>query len=376
LDTDIEQLRRLRVAIVHERFTEYAGSERCVEQFHELWPDATIHAAVVHRDVLPPSLAEADIRATSLQRLYRGGRGYAHLLPLLPAAMSRIDVGDVDVVVTSHHSFSNRVRVPPGTPIVSYTHTPARWMWEKGMLANEPGGAPGRVALRSFAALQRGADRRAAQRLAGVVANSAHVAQRIRRWWGREAEVVHPPVDVDFFTPDPSVTREDFFLLAGRLVPYKRPEVAVAAAATAGVRLVVAGDGRARRAVEAAAGPRTEIIGAVDDETLRDLFRRCRALVFPGEEDFGIVPVEAQACGAPVIARAVGGVLDSVVDGETGALYRGDASVDLATVLSAFDPTRYDAGASRRNAEKFGPERFRSEFLAALRAYLRPSEPP
>jgi glycosyltransferase involved in cell wall biosynthesis len=251
--------------------------------------------------------------------------------------MKRIDVGDVDLVITSHHAFSNRVRVPDGVPVVSYTYTPARWLWEPAMLANEIGGRAGRTALRAFARTQRGPDLRAAQRMTQVIAISTHVADRIARWWGRTAEVVHPPVDDVFYTPDPKTPREDFFLLAGRLVPYKQPEVAVAAAVRAGVRLVVAGDGRSRAAVEAAAGPRTEILGSVDDDTLRDLYRRCQALVFPGEEDFGIVPIEAQACGTPVIARRVGGVLDTIVDGRTGVLYPGDGPDPLA-VRSHHDP--------------------------------------
>jgi glycosyltransferase involved in cell wall biosynthesis len=158
-------------------------------------------------------------------------------------------------------------------------------------------------------------------------------------------------------------------------VPYKRPEVAVAAAARAGVRLVVAGEGRSRAAVEAAAGPGTELLGEVDDATLVDLYRRCQALVFPGEEDFGIVPVEAQACGAPVLARRVGGVLDSVVDGVTGTLYDGgdDEVGALASALRHFDPSRFDPGAARANAERFSAPAFRARFGAVVQNVLAPS---
>jgi glycosyltransferase involved in cell wall biosynthesis len=365
---DAGALRQLRVAIVHERFTETGGSERCVEQFHELWPDAVVHAAVLNPEALPRGLRDADIRPTGLQRLYRGGRGYAHLLPLLPAAMSRIDVGDVDLVITSHHAFSNRVRAPEGVPVVSYTYTPARWLWEPAMLSNEVGGRAGRAALRAFARAQRGPDLRAAQRVTQVVAISHHVANRIARWWGRDAQIVYPPVDSAFYTPDPAIPREDFFLLAGRLVPYKQPEIAVAAAARAGVRLVVAGDGRSRDAVEAAAGPKTEILGAVDDDTLRDLYRKCRALVFPGEEDFGIVPLEAQACGTPVVARKIGGVLDTIVDGRTGVLYEGDGPEALATALRVFDAGEFATDTIRAHALRFSPERFREAFVSAVAA--------
>jgi glycosyltransferase involved in cell wall biosynthesis len=170
-------------------------------------------------------------------------------------------------------------------------------------------------------------------------------------------------VDVAWFTPDERCVRGDFFLFAGRLVPYKQPLVAVEAARRAGVQLVVVGDGRERRAVERLAGPSVEVLGGVDDGTLRDLYRRCRAVVFPGTEDFGIIPVEAQACGTPVVAHRGGGALDTVVDGVTGILFdRGeDPVVALSEQLSAFLPSSFDAGVIRRHAEQFAPDRFRRE---------------
>lgn len=358
-------LAHLRVAIVHERFTQWAGSERVVEQLHAIWPDAPIYAAVVDRTVLPPSLRDADVRPTALQRLYRGGAGYAHLLPLLPGAFRRIDLRGFDLVITCHHAFANRVRAPNGVPVISYTCTPARWIWDPSTRRHEVGGRVGRASLAVFAATQRRPDRAAAQRLRAVVADSATVAGRVKSWWGRSSPVVPPPVNVDWFTPDSSVSREDFFLLAGRLVPYKRPEIAVIAAQKAGVRLVVAGEGRQRGLIESFAGPRTEILGAVDNDTLRDLYRRCRALVFPGEEDFGIVPLEAQACGAPVIAAALGGALETVVHGTTGVLYGsapGQETEALATVLGNFDGAAYDPAQVRDNAKRFSPKRFRTDF--------------
>ncbi len=230
------------------------------------------------------------------------------------------------------------------------------------------------MCLRGFAATQGRPDRAAAQRVSTIVVNSRHVAARVRRWWGRAAEVVPPPVDVHHYTPDPGVAREPFFLLAGRLVPYKRPEVAVAAAVLAGVRLVVAGEGRTGSAVEAAAGPGVELLGKVDDATLLDLYRRCQALVFPGEEDFGIVPVETQVCGTPVLARAIGGVLDTVVDGVTGTLYRTSSPRDeveaLADVLRGFRADRFDPGPIREHAERFSPEAFGTSFSSVVDGVL------
>jgi glycosyltransferase involved in cell wall biosynthesis len=373
----------MKIAIVHEKFTVYAGSERVVEQMHLLWPDAPVYTTVCDPQTLGPILYDADVRTSPLQRLFRGGDHYAHLLPLLPVAMRHLDLRGYDLVVASHHAFADRIRAKPGTPIVAYVHTPARWIWEAGTRRHEIGGAAGRFALGAFAATQRGPDRRAAARLTGIVANSHYVGDRIRRWWGRESTVVAPPVDTEFYTPRESGTRGagprgDFFLIAGRLVPYKRPELAVAAAKRAGVRLVVAGDGRARGAVEAAAGPTVEILGRVDNDTLRDLYRDCRALLFPGEEDFGIMPVEAQACGAPVVARAVGGILDTVVPGTTGVLYPATTDTDhvetLSRVLRDFVDDDFDRSVIRAHAEQFAPARFREGFAAVVASATRSSQ--
>lgn len=363
-----------RVAIVHERLTEVGGAERVVEQLHALWPEAAIHTTVVDPSAMPAGLVGADIRPSRLQALYRGGGRYAHLLPLLPAAMRTIDLRSANLVICSHHAFAHGVRVRPGVPLISYTHTPARWLWDSGMRSHEQGGTLGRLGLDAFASVHRRVDIRWARRTTHIVVNSRHVAERVWQWWGRMPEVVPPPVDVERFTHDASVEREDFFLLAGRLVPYKRPEVAVAAAQRAGVRLVVAGDGRSRPAVEALAGKGTEVMGAVDDHTLRDLYRRCRGLVFPGEEDFGIVPVEAQACGAPVLARSVGGVLDSVVDGVTGTLYRAARADEelgaLTAAMRAFDDDRFDHVAISQHAAQFSNEAFHRRFQEVVERVL------
>ena len=353
----------MRVAIVHERFTEIGGSERVVEQLHRIWPDAPIYAAIIDPDAVPSSLRCSDLRSSRLERRYHGGTSYARFLPFLPGAFAHLDLSGFDLVVTSHHAFANRVRPPSQVPVISYTHSPARWIWEPSTRRGEPGGVFGAIALSAFAATQRRPDRAAAGRTRGIVVNSNAVAGRVKQWWGRESTVVHPPVDVAWFTPDERCVRGDFFLFAGRLVPYKQPLVAVEAARRAGVQLVVVGDGRERRAVERLAGPSVEVLGGVDDGTLRDLYRRCRAVVFPGTEDFGIIPVEAQACGTPVVAHRGGGALDTVVDGVTGILFdRGeDPVVALSEQLSAFLPSSFDAGVIRRHAEQFAPDRFRRE---------------
>lgn len=354
-----------RIAIVHERFTEWGGSEQVVEQLHALWPTAPIYAPIADHSSLRGSLRDADIRTSRLQRLYRRGNSYAYLLPLLPSAMRRFVFHDVDIVIASHHAFANRVTPPPGTRLISYTHTPARWMWDATKRNNEVGGIVGRGGLAFFAATQRRADAAAARRLDDLVVNSTAVAGRVTRWWQRSASVVPPPVDTEYFCLAPKTPREDFFLLAGRMVPYKRPEVAVAAARQANVDLVVVGQGRSQAAALRAAGPRTTFLGNVDRATLRHLFQTCRALLFPGEEDFGIVPVEAQACGAPVLGLRKGGLVDSVVEGVTGTLYEPDHDEIAAMrgAISAFDPTGYDSTVIRAHAEQFSTATFRSRMI-------------
>ncbi|ROP43694.1 glycosyltransferase [Pseudokineococcus lusitanus] len=361
------------VALVHERFTEWAGSEMVVEQLAHEFPEALVHAPVADPANVPAELRPR-LRPGRLSRLLRPGGGYAHLLPALPVAMARTRLPDVDVVVASHHAFASQVVHATDAPVVAYVHSPARWVWDREMRRGEVGGAAGEALLGAFSAAFRPADHRAAQRLRTVVANSTAVADRVRRWWDRDAVVVHPPVDVDSYTPDASVGREDFYLLAGRLVPYKRPELAVRAATAAGVPLVVAGDGRARADCERVAGPNVRFLGRTTDAEQLDLYRRCKALLMPGVEDFGIVPVEAQACGAPVVAAAEGGALDTVLPGRTGVLVPedGDGEHAVARWAEALASTTgdFDPGAIRTHAEGFSRahfrERMREVVLAAL----------
>ncbi|WP_432572794.1 glycosyltransferase [Kineococcus sp. SYSU DK005] len=359
---------RPRVVLVHERFTEYAGSEAVVEQLAREWPDAPVLAPVARPGVLPADL-EPRVRSTALSRLLRGTT-YAHLLPALPVAVRTMPLPPADVVVASHHAFAVQVAARATAPVVAYVHTPARWVWDPSMRAGEAGRV-GAAGLAAFSAAYKPLDRAAAQRVHTLVANSSAVAERIERWWGRPSTVVHPPVDTEFYAPA-DVPREDFFLIAGRLVPYKRPDLAVRAAERAGVPLVVAGDGRMRAQLEAVAGPSTRFVGRVDDEGLRDLYRRCRALLMPGVEDFGIIPVEAQACGAPVVAIGAGGTLDTVVPGRTGVLVPpgGDEVASWAEHLRGFDPGAYDAATVRSHAEGFSRARFRAAMAGVVDGVL------
>ncbi|MEV0686396.1 glycosyltransferase [Nocardia sp. NPDC050378] len=362
-----------RVAIVHERFTEFGGSEAVVGEFVETWPDAAVFAPIV----APGGLREP-VRAvhdTWLSRAHTvtGGR-HAPLLPLVPRALRRMPLRDFDVVVVSHHAFATQAALATDAPVVAYVHSPARWAWDREFRAQEAGGRLGQLALGALGTFARRGELRAAPRLTHVVANSHAVADRVRDWWGLPASVVNPPVQVARFTPDPGVAREDFFLCAGRLVPYKRADLAIRAAQRAGVRLVVLGEGRFRDQLDELAGPETTFLGATSADVLQDMYRRCRALLMPGIEDFGIVPVEAMACGTPVLAVGAGGSLDTVRPGVTGEYVppgHDDAVVAaLAERMRDFDPGTYDAAKIRAHADSFAPDRFRARMADTVAGVL------
>lgn len=364
-----------RVAIVHERLTEIAGSEHVVEQLALEWPRAQVYASVARDEGVPAGLSRPPV-TTWLNGPYHalGAGTYAPLMPMMPWAFRHLKITGADVVIASHHAFAAQSVFATELPVIAYVHSPARWAWDASLRAGEGGGRLGATILTALAAIARRGERSAGPQLRSVVANSSAVADRIRSWWGRDAHVVHPPVDTAGFTPDPSVPREDFFLLAGRLVPYKRPDLAVRAAKRADVPLVVAGDGRSMALCRSLAGPRATFLGRVSHSQLLDLHRRARAVLMPGVEDFGIVPVEAMATGTPVIALAEGGALDTVVPGTSGLHVRGGTDEDVidgfASAMRGFDAEGFDRTKIRAWAEGFSRDCFRAKMREVVHAAL------
>lgn len=355
---------QVRMAIVHERFTEFGGSEAVVAEFVNTWPCATIFSPIVSaRGIRAPIRS---VRGTWLSRIYAltGSRTYAPLLPAVPWELRRLPLrGRYDVVLVSHHAFATQAVFATEAPVVAYVHSPARWAWDEGFRVQEHGGRLGQLALEALGRVARYCELHAAPRLAHIVANSTAVSQRIQDWWGLSSTVIAPPVQIEKFSPDPATARDDFFLFAGRLVPYKRPDLAIRAAQRAGTRIVVVGDGRFRSYLDTIAGPETTFLGAVSDQVLLEMYRRCQALLMPGVEDFGIVPVEAMACGTPVLAVDKGGALDTVLPGVTGVFVEygddGDVVAGLAHAMHTHNPDDYDPEQIRAYAENFAPATFR-----------------
>ncbi len=365
----LEELRARfrRVAVVHEWLTIPGGSEQVVLELLEMFPDAELFASIYDPAPWPAQIKQRRVHASVLTRLPGARAHYQRFLPLMDRAYRAFDLSGFDLVLSSNHAFAKNVRVPPDALHVCYCHTPMRYAWQEDFLEGEDVGRLARSALPLLLGRLRAQDLRGAASPDVFVANSLHVAQRILRCYGRTAEVVHPPVDVAHFLELPRAPR-DFYLVFGRVVPYKRVDLAVAACARAGLSLKVAGDGRALDAVRAAtpADADIEFLGRVAPHERDELLRGARALLFPGEEDFGIVPVEAQAAGVPVVAYSVGGAAETVLDGRTGVLFDEQTPAGLAGAIARLEGLSLDEAQLRANASRFGRSRFREEMAAVI----------
>ena len=353
-----------RVAIAHDWLTVPGGSEQVLLELLEMFPQAEIFTSVYDPAPWPEQLKARPVHASFLNRLPGASRRYQLLLPLMNAAFRSFDLSRFDLVLSSSHACAKNVRAPRSALHVCYCHTPMRYAWDESFLRGE---VPGPVLMlaRPVLAWLRRQDVIGAAGVDAFVANSRHVAERIARHWGRTATVVHPPVDIE---PLLGLERRpgDHYLVFGRVVPYKRVDLAVEACTRLGRHLVVAGSGRALDGLRARAGQRIELRGSVDAGERDRLFSEARALLFPGEEDFGIVPVEAQAAGVPVIAYDVGGARETVVDGSTGVLFEPQSADALARAIDRFEGLDFDERTLRAHARGFARERFRAEMADAI----------
>jgi len=351
----------MHVAIVHDWLTGMRGGEHCLEVFCELFPNATLYTLIHVPGTVSPTIERMTIRTSRLSRVPGIARSYRRFLPRFPRAVERFDLGEADLVLSSSHCVAKGARKPAGACHICYCYTPMRYVWDlyESYFGRGQAGWLTRQAMRRLRPRLQRWDVATAANVDHFVAISRHVADRIRRHYRRDAEVIHPPVDARFFVPESR--REDYYLVVSALAPYKRIDVAVEAFNRLGKPLLIVGTGPRERRLRALAGPSVRFAGWLPREALRSTYARCRALVFPGEEDFGIVPLEAQACGRPVIALGRGGTLETVVgldaaggDQPTGLFFESQSADALAEAVLEFE----------RRTDVFDPEAIRRHALA------------
>jgi glycosyltransferase involved in cell wall biosynthesis len=347
------------------------GGEKVLLSLARMFPEAPIHTLLHVAGSLSPELEGRDIRTTFVQDLPGVARHYRSYLPLFPAAAATIDVTPYDVVVSSSHCVAKGVKRALGAVHVCYCHTPMRYVWDRydDYFGGDRVSPPLRPLIALAANRLRAWDVATAPRVDAFAANSEYVAARIRRYYARSATVIPPPVDVDFFTPGPDAPRT-YDLVVSALVPYKRIGLVLDAYRGSAVPLKIVGTGPDEARLRAQAGPEVTFLSRIDDGALRELYRGARAVIMPNVEDFGITAVEAMACGRPVIAFGEGGGAESVIDGETGILFREPTPAALRAAVDSLSAMRFNTAASRARAETFSRPLFESRFRTFLDSAL------
>ncbi|MDC7785244.1 glycosyltransferase [Rhodoplanes sp. TEM] len=373
----------MRTAIVHYWLVGMRGGEKVLEALCEMFPDADIFTHVVVPEAISPTILSHRIKTSFIARLPRARSWYKRYLPLMPLALEHLDLRDYDLVISSESGPAKGVVPNPRAVHVCYCHSPMRYIWNMYHDYRQSAGLASRLAMPVMSHYLRNWDQLSAARVDGFVSNSRNVADRIRRYYGREADVIPPPVKVDDFEIVPEHEIGDVYLMVGELVRYKRPDIAVKAFNATGEKLVVIGGGEMLEELRREARPNVALIGPQPFEVLRWHYARCRALIFPAEEDFGIVPVEAMASGRPVVAFGRGGATETVLDGETGVLFDEQSVDSLVDAVERAGTMAFDPLVAAAHARFFGHDRFVSrmrtyldEILARNGRAAKPSLPP
>lgn len=359
----------MKVAIVHDYLNQMGGAERVVMAFHEIFPEAPIYTSIYDPKRVDPAFQKMDIRTSFMQKLPLVTKHHQPYLPLYPFAMEALDLRGYDLVLSSSSAFGKGVITRPETLHICYCHTPMRWCWNYDEYVERE--QLGKVARRILPFLITGLrvwDQTSAMRVDHFIANSPVIADRIRKYYRREAVVIPPPVETNRFPFNPTTEIKDYFLALGRLIPYKRFDLAIEACNRLQLPLVVIGGGRDEARLKKMAGPTIQFLGHLSDEEVISYYTHCRAFLFPGDEDFGITPLEAQAAGRPVIAYGAGGALASIVDGVTGVFFREQTVESLTKVLASFDEHKFNPHVIRNHALEFDTSRFNRRILQFIEA--------
>ncbi len=360
----------MKIALVHDFLLRYGGAERVLKVFSEMYPDAPIYTLMYNENVMSSHFPKERIITSSMQKWARWpGRLYRFFFAKMPRAIEEFDFSGFDIVLSSSQSYAHGVLTPVTTKHISYCHSPTRYLWDythQYMEDNAYRGLKGLYILKKMQYVREW-DFLASDRPDYYLANSVNIQKRIRKYYGKESDVIYPPVDVDRF--EVSHESEDYFLIVSQLSPYKRVDLAVQLFNKLEKRLVIIGSGPQEAYLRGIAGPSVEILGSKSDAEVATYMKYCRAVIFPGEDDFGIVPVEAMACGKPVLAYGSGGAVETVVSGVTGELFR-EATVDgleagLARLL--LNMTVYRPKRIREHAEKFSRKVFEKKVREVVR---------
>lgn len=359
----------MRVALTHDYLTEMGGAERVVHALTGIFPEAPLYTSVFDPRACP-DFADRDVRTSFMQRLTKRKAVTKGLFPLFPSAFRSLDLRGFDVVISSSSGFAHHVRVPASAQHVCYCHNPPRFLWQPD--AYFRGRPATRLLLAPALSHLKRLDLQAAQRVDAYIANSATVAGRIRAIYGREAEVIHPPIDISRY--EVTSERSGRFLIVSRLLAYKRVDLAVEAATRSGLPLDVIGDGPERQRLELMAGSTVRFFGRREDDFVRHALARCTALILPGGEDFGLTPIEAQASGRPVVAFADGGALETVHDGETGFLFREATTESLRVAMLRAMKDVLSAHSLHAWAQHFDLQTFATSLESFVRDQLKSRE--
>ena len=365
-----QRWRSLDVVLCHDWLTGMRGGERVLELLCQGFPDAPVYTLLHHTAALSDTLRRHRLVASPLQRLPGIARNYRYFLPAFPAALRTLRAPEADLLLSTSHCVAKSLRTSGPTPHLCYCFTPMRyaWLFQDEYLGHQP---LKRLLARPLLAWLRHWDRATAPRVTAFVAISRHVQDRIRRFYGRDADLVYPPVDLERWTPAPTPGDGGYDLIASALVPYKKLDLALAAYARLGRPLKIVGTGTEMPRLKAMAPPNVEFLGWQSDEALLELYRHCRLLVFPGEEDFGIVPLEVQACGRPVVALGRGGALETVKDGVSGVFFAEQSPQALCEAVARAAAHPWDRHAIRAHAEAFGVQAFIDGMDRCMETVLR-----
>jgi len=359
----------MRLAIVHDNFAQMGGAERVTEAFHRTLPEADLISTLMVQDRLTPHLKKQKIRTTWMQYLPWKARLFRHYFLLYPFAVEGINLEPYDLVITSCFGYAKGVRRRKGAVHICYCHNPMRWVWRTEDYVSREGMSPlKRMALRLLLKPLKAWEMRAAKQPDVYIANSTVVAERLKSAFGIDSEVIPPPIDTARFRPREGEPLQpgEFYLVLSRLATYKRTELAVEACTRLGRKLVVIGDGPDRKRLEAMAGPTVTFMGRLPDPAVEDHVRRCTALLFPGEEDFGMAPLEINAAGKPVIAFRGGGATETVREGINGIFFDEPKGDSLADAIVHFEGIEWNASVIREHAESFSLETFQQRFFRVL----------